>query len=456
MSKNGLRLLGILIAVVIVAAVAAVIGVSVWIQGYLRSEDFRKLVAAKTGEAFRSEAVYRPFRWSGASVFSDSLEATGDPGSIVQSLKADQVRAEVNWRAILDGAWRVDRIDVVNFQGTFRPGSPAAPDSGPSTQRPEPSGLKGMLPKRFELGQLNIADARIGFQAADARTLLVLDNSALLVRPDGAGWTIEGTGGNLAVDPLPVLTVTTFRSRIQGPVFFLTDARFQIGESGKLSAAGEFAAASKVSVEWNQVNIEPFLTPAWRSRLSGVVAGKADLSWPEAGPAAGQASGTFRLTEGLVQNIQVLEKVATFTGAPQFRRMPLQELSGQFVWKNGILALSSLILESKGLLRVEGVCTIAAGGAVDGTLRVGVTPQTLQWMPGSRERVFTTAQNGYLWTDVRIGGTVQNIEENLSARLANAMKDEVIQQGTRALEALPGPAREGAKGLLDALTPLIP
>ncbi len=136
--------------------------------------------------------------------------------------------------------------------------------------------------------------------------------------------------------------------------------------------------------------------------------------------------------------------------------MPLQEFSANYLWQAGNITLTNIVAESKGLLRVEGTCSIGADGAVAGTLRVGVTPQTLQWLPGSRERVFTLAQNGYLWTDVRLAGTTQSLQEDLSSRLANAMKDQVIQEGTRVLEVLPGPAKEGAKGVLDMLTPLIP
>ena len=149
-------------------------------------------------------------------------------------------------------------------------------------------------------------------------------------------------------------------------------------------------------------------------------------------------------------NMEVLDRVATFTGAPQFRRMPLQEISGIFEWTKGIVQITNLVAESKGLLRLEGNCTIAAGGAVSGTLRVGVTPQTLQWLPGSRERVFTVVQGGYVWTDVEISGSLQDLREDLSSRLAAA-----IDRGTRAIQEFPNAAKDGARGVLDALVPLI-
>jgi hypothetical protein len=58
-------------------AVLAGVGTSVWMGRFLRGEAFRKLIAAKTGEAFGSEAVYSPLRWTGSSLFADSVEVTG-------------------------------------------------------------------------------------------------------------------------------------------------------------------------------------------------------------------------------------------------------------------------------------------------------------------------------------------------------------------------------------------
>ncbi|MEX1118416.1 MAG: hypothetical protein WEB60_06430, partial [Terrimicrobiaceae bacterium] len=90
-----------------------------------------------------------------------------------------------------------------------------------------------------------------------------------------------------------------------------------------------------------------------------------------------------------------------------------------------------------------------------GTFRVGVSPQVLQWVPGSREKVFTENRDGYVWTDLLVGGTLAEPTENLSERLAVAMGEQVIDQGTQILRDVPAGAKEGVKGVLDALTPLL-
>jgi hypothetical protein len=454
MPKISPRILWVSLAVVVLLVVTAFLVISSRVHAYLRSEDFRRLVSQKTGDAFRAEAQYAPLRWAGPSVFSDTLQATGRPGSIVSDVEAHQVRASVNWRAIFNGAWRVDEVTVMHLRGVFRPGSP---EDGTNAGDPPvaSSGFAAWLPKRFELGRLQVGKARLEFLGSDGSSVVTLVDSTLRVEPNGDGWAINGNGGTLTLPALPTMNVMSYRTRIQGGTFFLTDAELRLGDMGRISASGEFSDRSDLHVQWEQVDVEPFLNEEWKKRISGVMAGTADLNWPSSGLADGTITGKFRMTDGLVQNVSTLEEVAKFTGAPQFRRMPVQEFSGDYRWFKGDLTLTNLVLESKGLLRVEGTCLIAADGTVDGQLRVGVTPQSLQWLPGSRERVFTVSQNGYLWTNVRLGGTVQNLNEDLSARLVKAARDEVIQQGVRTIEKLPEATKEGVKDVLNILTPLV-
>lgn len=453
-SPRSLRALWIVLAVLLVVIAGACIYASVWIKGFLRSEEFRQLVNAKTGAALHADATYAPLRWVGPSVHSDSLQATGLPDSPVASLRADQIRAEVNWRAAWDGAWRIDQVDVISLDATFRPSSGQTEAEPPLP--PKPTGLESYLPRRFELGQLDADRANLTFLSSTGTSLAAITGVALKVTPDGEGWAVAGSGGKLALPLAPVLEINSFRTRLQNATCFVNDAQFRLGPSGKISAMGEFSDNSKLQLEWDHVDINPLLGSDWRNRLHGILKGTSAVAWPKAGILAGTAKGKFKLTEGRLENLQVLEQIATFTGAPQFRRMPLQEVSGTYEIANGSVQINALVLESKGLLRVEGSCKIGVDQSVDGTFQVGVTPQTLQWLPGSRERVFTVARDGYLWTSLRLGGTAQNLKEDLSSRLAGAMKDEVIDTGMQVLEVAPPEVKKGAKELIDTLMPLLP
>jgi len=80
---------------------------------------------------------------------------------------------------------------------------------------------------------------------------------------------------------------------------------------------------------------------------------------------------------------------------------------------------------------------------------VGVAPSSLRWLPGSRTRVFTQAHDGYVWTDLKLSGPLDQLSEDLSARLMSAAGEETINSVKGTLET-------GAKGLFDLIKPLAP
>ena len=159
------RILWIVPTVALLLAALAAVGISVWMGRFLRSEAFRELIGAETGEALGSKVVYGPLRWMGSSLFVDSIQVTGLQGSKVEALRADQVRADVNWRAAFNGTWRLERVQVVSFEGNFRPGA----NEPQSAETPPPAarvGIAAWLPTRFELGQMDIAQDRIRFRGS--------------------------------------------------------------------------------------------------------------------------------------------------------------------------------------------------------------------------------------------------------------------------------------------------
>ena len=448
-----MRRLWIGLGILFVLLVAALVGLNFWVHAYLRSEAFRQLVAAKTGQALKADADYQPFDWTGASVYSQSLTARGESGMPLESLDAEQVRADVDWKAIFHGAWRVDRIDVVRLDVKIRSGgeqaaTAAQPGPAPDSQPPK----RGWLPDRFELNLVSAlaANIAVGDQAQ-------IRSTALTIRPEGNGWIFDGSGGQLALAQRQTLEITNFRMRLQQGVVYLTEAALRLGANGAITASGEAGgpdAPFDANLEWQGVDSADVLDATWKRRLSGILAGKSHIQGRIGkGPLM---TGNFLLTDGLLQGLPVQKEIAQFTQSPQFERMPLQQVSGDFTHDGSATTIRNFVAESQGLLRLEGDCEIGASGSLAGVFRVGVTSQSLQWLPGSQERVFVTEENGYLWTTVKIGGTLQNPTEDLSERLAKAMGEQVIDTGVQLIKGAPSNAVDTVHKAIDILSPLIP
>lgn len=417
-----------------VLAIAFIAG-AVWFDSYLRSRQLLDLIAQETGNAIRSDARFDPLRWTGSSAFSEQVTLSGRPGSVLREAAVSQMRAELNWRAAFDGAWRIEELAITQFDGTFTIPEESA-RAVPKTIQPPPTGLAALLPRRFELAQTKIGSANLSFDQMRASGM------RLLVTPNGAGWTINGTGGTLVTPFLPKLEISSFRARAQDGDLFLTESSLRLGVSGKINASGESGSGRFLRVSWEAVDSRELFDAKTRKFLDGKISGTAEIRPP------GTVRGRVRLHDGFVENLPLLALVADFTGNPSFRRMPLQEMSADFYYEKGSLNLTNIVAESKGLLRIEGNGRHGADGQIEGRFQIGVTPQTLQWLPGSRERVFTVTRAGYLWTDIVLGGTLESPTEDLSARLTAAMGGALIEQGTNLIKD-PAKAVDGARELLN-------
>jgi hypothetical protein len=448
-----MRRVWIAVGVVLVLIIVAVIALNLWIHSYLRSEAFRQLVSARTGQALKIDAQYAPLDWSGSSVYSASLTGPGQSGGPIESFDAQQVRANVDWRAILDGTWRVSRIDLVRLDVAVRSATERAATVGEPGPTPEPAPpRKGFLPDKFRLDLVSVQDANLTVAGVSE-----IRHTALRIRPEGSGWVFDGSGGRLSLAKWQPLDIADFRVRLQQRVVYLTDANLRLGASGALRASGEVGGASApfdMQLEWKDVDSRDVLDASWKERLEGRLAGEAHVLGRDGRPPV--TTGHFELTDGLLKGLPVQKQIAKFTQTPQFERVPLQKVSGDCTHDGTTLVVKNFVAESQGLLRVEGDCTIGVGEALDGVFQVGVTSQSLQWLPGSREKVFVTSRDGYLWTTVKIGGTLQSPSEDLSSRLAQAMGEQVIETGVQMLQDAPEKANDAVDKALEILSPLLP
>ncbi len=402
------------------------------------------MIAKATGTAFRGNAEFEPLRWTGSSVYSESAIITGRPNTALHEMTARQLRASIDWRAAFSGAWRVEDITIARLDGEWKPPGVGVSEEPTTSPAKSPNGLASLLPRRFDLGQVTIRSANLTHSG------IRLDDSHVTIRPDGAGWIFTGSGGQVLIPKLPAMDVKGFRVREQAGDFYLLEGNFRLGENGKISASGESSRGGRMEIAWEGIPSEKFLSRTWANRLAGLLSGEARIT------ARDRATGKFSLRDGRIENTPLLGTVADFTGNPAFRNMPVQTMDGEFVWENGVLKISHFVGESSGLLRVEGGFTIDHAGNLSGNLQIGVTPQTLQWLPGSRKRVFTDSRGGYLWANLTLGGTLDAPTENLTPRLATAMGEEVLETGKQILQGSPDAAVEGVKGVINILRPLIP
>ena len=453
----------------LVLLIVALFCVRWWLEGYLRSEGFRRSLDARISRSLRADAHLDPLQWQGGAVYSAGLDAKGWAGSPLGTLTTEQVHADLNLRALWRRVWRVDALGCQRLQATL-PSAAGADWNGPvvdngantprftddSSAAPAASGLlAGWLPNRVEVGEVRVTDFSLGWPGQDGGPGGGFEHVEVTARPgeDEHTWLITGQGGRLAQPGLPAMRLDEARIKTTPRAVFVNKVTGQAEGGGRLELSGQQDLggdrALDLMVILDGVPVERFLPPDWRARMQGQASGQVHITGTGGNRDSWRARGHVDLHDGHLEALPVLDQLALFTTTASFRQTPLQTGGADYDWTPRRLTVSKLVLESAGLLRLEGGFTVQ-GGQIDGQFQIGVARNAMRWLATAGSLVFTEPEHGgYLWTSLHLTGPANDPHEDLTPRLAAAIEKGAIdkaRQGTNAVI-------DTANSLLDLLKP---
>jgi hypothetical protein len=435
----------------LVLLLAVSIGGKMWVDGYLRSEKFRAFISRKAGDTLEAKAEVAPLTFSTQGFYTEGLNAQGREDSWFSDMRIEQIRADVSTRRFWEKVWQVEEVEIqrarIVLEGPRLPKEPKVKKPKGARDEPRERGFLGeLLPNRVEIGSAVIRDA--GLQWKDGR----LEGTAIRVAPQDKGWNFTVNGGTVAHETLPPLEITQARIRYREPSLFIQEAELRQPGGGTARVSGEVNLENSLDLhaKLEGVTMTPYLAEDWRARLHGKVNGEVRVQTPLPARGSPLVTGSLNLTEGILEALPVLDSLATFTRTTQFRRLNLTRASADFRQESETLQVRRFIAESAGLIRIEGDFDVL-GENIDGNFQIGVTPSTLQWLPGSQEKVFVVSRDGYLWAPMRLTGSVKKPKEDLSARLGAAAKSALFEAAEDTVKDAADVAKEAAKSAVDLL-----
>ena len=420
-----------------------------WIDSYLRSEDFRRFVSSATARTLKAEGEFAPLHFTGMNIYSDGFKARGSEEAAFSTFAIDQIRADLSLRRWRERVWQVDRVDAQRVEVHLDGSRITLPQTTTNTSSRIPTVGIGWLPNRVEIANASVREVNLLWAEGGLRRVNVVANQR-----DGA-WEIAGNGGQITHGKLPGIDIVSTRLLYREPSLFVQSAEFRQGATGTLSAEGEIRFGEQIDLRAKlaDIDIAPFLNDDWRLRLHGKLAGEVRIesAMPSGKPPV--VSGSLHLDAGQIEALPVLNEIADFTMLQRYRRLTLNKASADFRQENGTLHATNFILESAGLMRVEGAFNVT-NGIIDGVFQVGVAASSLTLVPGAQERVFTETRGGYVWTLMHLQGPIESPGEDLSPRLIAAAKGAVIEKVEETVQKTIEAGRDVIKGTLDRLMPL--
>lgn len=474
----------------LIGAVVVAGGSYLWLRSWLHGDEFRQLLSEKAGDALDVNGEFGSFRWSGTRMDTTSFSAEGQ--GVVSGIYAEGLRVQMDMGGWWNGVWQVNDARVRNIEvevdttAADRSRKYAKSDKNVNleTIKSKPWYQK-FIPEEVALRQLEVGNSSLSVVTRSGK--VGISGTSWQVLPDLAkgSYRAEGANGTLILpwEWAPTMALGRARLRYQGDTVFLTDADFQIFESGRLDLSGEMRVDGDGYIfngDLRDVMCSEILPESWKQRLTGVVAAEFFVEDGAAGPVV---EGSIDLTDGIVTALPVFDSLSAYADTTRFRRFSLQEGSADFAYIDGGLTLKNVKIGSNGLIRVEGAIQMDRKKRLDGQFRLGLVPGLLAQIPGAETVVFKRGERGLLWADVRVGGTLDHPEEDLTARLIEAAglrmfevlpetgervlkftrevigedlqehlkrSDEVIDQGREAIREAEGVVRE-VRGIFDVI-----
>jgi hypothetical protein len=417
------RLLIFAAAIVVFILFAAVVGVSVFysplLTRYIESNAFRAAMEAETAKGLHfPTSRYSPIRRTSAfTAQSDSFEAR-DGVKAMKSLDAHGITATFDPLGVFVRQWRFTDVRVQSGDVEIQ-----IYKAYPEPPRPKPW-FAIFLPNRVYLKRIESEQANITWRFRGEQAGFF--GTHLLITPKGRDFEYAATSGQLKMALFPELDLRRAHLLITRTLLTIYDIDLaSVSDSRETIHAQATAGIGKdksvdLKANFNQVPIRSWLPAEWKGHLAGSASG--DLHWAGADPKLESSSGdgSLRVSNGRIDNLPVLEKLAELAQKKSFEHLELDDCSLSVGWKYPKIDINNIAIEEKGKFRLEGEMSIEER-RLRGTIKLGLTREYLDWLPNPEE-VFSRRENGYLWTNVRLFGTIDDPGQDLSPRIIELFK----------------------------------
>jgi len=476
-----------LLKVVLITGVVLIVGMVVILlvaksnlNSWLKGDGFRDYLTEKSSSILKSDVTLGATKWDGSEVYAEGFSSRGYEDAALSRLDLDSVRA--SYGGAKDGAFFIPEVKINRMNLEFSPhrkkGNFPAEIKTAGEQKKEqlPAWILTWLPNRVEIEEIRIDAGNLEIKDSAGKEKVSLRSVRTEVLPNFkiGQWEIKGQGGNLRVENQPVMDLKNMALRWKGKNLFLNQFALGIFKDGHIDGLGEISFGNgppdlDLELKLSRIDVHDLMKEEqWKKRLSGNLRGTIQVLGK---PETLRKEGTIYLEEGLLKDLPILDTIASYTRSDRFKRLALNQAHSDFSREGDRLELRKLVVQSDGLLRIEGEIDIV-GEQLKGNLRVGVVPGTLRWIPGAERSVFTESKDGFLWTGMKLAGTTKKPEEDLSGRLILAAGEAILkdlpeetlnqakkllsgQKGTGTTTGTAGEVIDQGKKIINLLSPLL-
>lgn len=406
----------------ICAAVLLLVAGVVYVQNeriteYIEGAEFRAELDKQTSKGLHFKGKYEPLKRTSFLSAQSSGFTSSDGVKAFESIDAQGISGTFNPLGVFLRRWQLDSIHIKSGVARIQIYEP----------KPERKTSKPwyaiILPDRVYLKEVKCDDANIiwklrgkdaGFYGVQA-----------LITPHNRDFEYRLTEGVLKIPPLPDLPLEKAHSLITKETLSLYELRLAPKGGGSILIQGEAGLKNDKSthaqVLIDKVGIAPWIPASWGDQVRGRMTGKIRMDGPDQDLKSSRGEAELDLSGAQVLSIPFLDYAASAAKNESLKNIELDECAIALTWKYPEITVHEVRIEARGQFKIEGTLR-SKGSQLAGQLSLGVAESNLDWLPKAKDDIFTKAKNGYRWTKVEISGTLQNPQNDLTPRIADALK----------------------------------
>lgn len=411
-----------LLLVLILGAAALLVIVSPRLTPYLEGPAFRAELDKQTSKGLHFQGQYEEIKRTGFDTATVKSFHAKDGVKAMRKLDATGISAKFNPWGVFLRRWQLDYVHIKKGAVEVQVYEPK-PDNKP----PRPW-YAIFLPDRVHLSEVTCDEADITWRM-QGKPGGIFDTRVRIL-PYGRDFEYFAEGGTLRSGGLaPDLEMRKIHMVITKKILELYELRLAPKENddGEILVKGEMGMREdkhvKMALAFHGVPIAPWMPKDLGGRVRGMAKGRVVWKGDEQSLEASSGEGEFAVTGGRLSELPVLAFLASATAKKGLEEITLARCDVKFQWKYPHFEITSVDIEAEEKVAIRGSISLN-GQKLGGTLDLGLGPQYLEWLPKAREQIFTREKDGMLWTKVKLSGSLSEPRDDLTPRLAEALKKD--------------------------------
>ncbi len=310
-------------------------------------------------------------------------------------------------------------VEVSSWSVSLHPQATAVPEASSAPPLPgsnAPVSESVASRQNIHVTQLTAHDGTAEIHLSGGKEV-VLHGVAFEAGANGAGvWTTRLQATSIAAGSLAAGS-SSVEIRGEPDKITFSNLRMSCGQ-GFLTGDGDVALGggheARLNLKAAEIPVTMLVAVEWQMKLSGLASG--DLHY-EGNDQAGSAQGKIAVGHAKFNVLPWLGKVTALVGLADISDVELDQATSDFAWKEQTLHLTNLDIRKNEVTRIAGEVEVDAKGQVDGKLKLGLPSTVTAKWPQLQEKVFPVQLEDYNWAEVRLTGTPDHLQEDLTPRL---------------------------------------